>query len=214
MTISQQPAPARSDLTLTAPAPAPADGTADSRHPFRRQGYLLTAGAVTWAAAMVLFDLDPSSRTGVIGYAFGSGFFQVGVLALLWVLWQTNALGNGRIAKAALIVETVLLTFAIGSTAADGFGISDLSQPGWALLDACWPFSMFGMFLIGIRIAIAGKWQGVRRFWPLVAESWAVVTIPTLIVFGPAIAQVVAPLHLLVGYATLGVLVATKPAQR
>ncbi len=211
MTISQQPAPARSDLTLTGSVPARA--SIQVRHPFRRQGYLLTAGAVTWAVSMVLFGLDPETRSGVIGYAIGSGFFQFGVLALLSVLWRTDALGAGRLAKAAVVVETVLLTLAIGSTAADGFGVSDLNQPGWALLDAFWPLSMLGMFLIGIRIAIAGRWQGVRRFWPLVAESWAVVTIPTLVVFGPAVAQVVAPLHLLVGYAALGVLVATKPAQ-
>ena len=108
-------------------------------------------------------------------------------------------------------VLLAVVTLAIGSTIADGVGISDLNQPGWALLDAFWPFSMFGMFLIGIRIAVAGQWRGVRRFWPMVAESWAVVTIPTLIVFGPIVAQVVAPLHLLVGYAVLGVLVATKP---
>ena len=188
MTISQQPAPARSDLTLTAPAPA--EATADSRHPFRRQGYLLTAGAVTWAAAMVLFDLDPSSRTGVIGYAFGSGFFQVGVLALLWVLWQTKALGNGRIAKAALIVETVLLTFAIGSNAADGFGISDLSQPGWALLDACWPFSMFGMFLIGAAFMRSGAIQHPQQYPRLYTQlRWSVLALGLLAMLASFLVQ-------------------------
>ncbi len=207
MSVSQQPAPARSDLALAA-TPATTD-TAVGR-PFRRQGILLTVGSLAWATTMALFDLDPSSRVGVIGYAFGSGLFQVGLLALLWVLWQTDALGTGRVAKTALAIESVLVTLAIGSTIADGLGVSDMNQPGWALLDAFWPFSMLGMFLIGIRIAIAGQWKGVRRFWPLVAESWAVVTIPTLMVFGPTVAQVVAPLHLVVGYAVLGVLVATK----
>lgn len=211
MSVSQQPAPARSDLALTISdaAAAPVE-----RRPFLRQGLLLSIGSAAWAVAMVLFDLDPSSRVGVIGYAFGSGLFQAGLLALLWVLWQTDALGTGRVAKTALGIEAVLVTLAIGSTIADGLGVSDMNQPGWALLDAFWPFSMLGMFLIGIRIAIAGQWRGIRRFWPMVAESWAVVTIPTLIVFGPAVAQIVAPLHLLIGYVVLGVLVATKPAQR
>lgn len=208
MSVSQQPAPARSDLAVAA---SDAAATPAVRYPFRRHGFLLTIGSTVWADTMVLFDLDPTSRVGEIGYAFGSGLFQTGLLALLWVLWKTDALGTGKVAKTALGIETVLVTLAIGSTIADGVGISDLNQPGWALLDAFWPFSMFGMFLIGIRIAVAGQWRGVRRFWPMVAESWAVVTIPTLIVFGPIVAQVVAPLHLLVGYAVLGVLVATKP---
>ena len=211
MTVSQQPAPARSDLTVTVASPAVTDGAVT--HPFRRQGLLLTAGSAIWAAAMVLFGLDPATRAGEMGYSIASGVFHLGLLALLHVLWQTDALGTGRVAKGALAVETVLVTLAIGSTLADGIGVSDLSQPGWALLDAFWPFSMLGMFLIGIRIAIAGRWRGARRIWPLIAESWAVVTIPTLMVFGPDVAQVVAPLHLLAGYAVLGVLVATKPAE-
>ncbi len=210
MSVSQRPAPARSDL----PAAAAETAAPAVRRPYRRQGLLLTIGSIAWATTMVLFDLDPTSRIGVIGYAFGSGLFQAGLLALLWVLWQTDALGTGRVAKTALGIEAVLVTLAIGSTIADGLGVSDMNQPGWALLDAFWPFSMLGMFLIGIRIAIAGQWRGVRRFWPLLAESWAVVTIPTLIVLGPVVAQIVAPLHLLVGYAVLGVLVATKPAER
>lgn len=211
MTVSQQPAPARSDLTVAASNPA-TSRTAATGHPFRRQGLLLTAGSAVWAAAMVLFGLDPTTRAGEAGYSLASGHFQFGLLALLYVLWQTNALGAGSVAKTAIGVEAVLVTLAIGSTLADGIGVSDLSQPGWALLDAFWPLSMLGMFLIGVRIAIAGRWRGVRRIWPLVAESWAVVTIPTLMVFGPGVAQVVAPLHLLAGYAVLGLLVATKPA--
>jgi hypothetical protein len=178
--------------------------------PYVKHGLLLSGGALTWALGMVLFGLDPQTPVGEAGYSAASGLFQLGLLALLRVLWRTNALGSGRIAKAALVIETVLVCFAIGSTLADGLGVSDLTQPGWALLDACWPFSMVGMFVIGLRIAIAGRWHGVRRFWPMIAESWALVTIPSLMIFGPAVAAVVAPLHLLVGYVVLGVLVATK----
>jgi hypothetical protein len=66
------------------------------------------------------------------------------------------------------------------------------------------------LFLIGIRVAIAGRWKGVTRFWPMVAESWAVVVIPVMGIFGDAAAAVVAPLHLVVGYTVLGVLVSRK----
>lgn len=204
MTVFQKPAPARSDQSATAGA------TTAATRPYLVQGALLASGSALWAAAMVLFGLDPQTRAGVVVYAIASGVFQLGLLALVHVLWRTSALGAGRVARAFLALQAILISLAIGSTIADGAGVSDLSQAGWALLDAFWPFSMLGMFVIGVRIAIAGRWRGVRRFWPMLAESWAVVTIPTMIVFGQAAAQVVAPLHLLVGYATLGVLVATK----
>lgn len=205
MTVSHTPAPARSDLGHSRPSGDEPTGA----RPYLLHGLLLSGGALTWAVGMVLFGLDPQTAAGEAGYSAASGLFQLGLLALLRVLWQTNALGTGKIAKAVIMVETVLVGLAIGSTLADGIGVSDLSQPAWALLDACWPFSMLGMFIIGIRIAIAGRWHGVRRFWPMVAESWALVTIPSLMIFGSSVAAVVAPLHLLVGYVMLGLLVAT-----
>ena len=208
MTVSQTPAPARSDLAADL-SPASPPGQQEA-YPYRKHGALLTVGAVLWAGGMVAFGLDPQTPLGEVGYSATSGVFQLGLLALLRVMWRSQALGTGKLAKAAILFETLLVCLAIGSTIADGTGVSDLSQPGWALLDAFWPFSMLGMFIVGIRVAIAGRWHGARRIWPLIAESWALVTIPTLMVFGPAAAAVVAPLHLLVGYATLGILVATK----
>lgn len=207
MSLTTNPATARTDLSV--PASTSIQPARPTR-PFRLHGALLTAGALSWAAAIVWFGLDPQDRTGVVGFAVGSGLFQVGLLALLRVLRRTQALGTGRVARTALRIETVLVALAIASTTVDGLGVSNLDQPGWALLDTCWPLSMLGMFLIGIRIAIAGRWRGASRFWPMVAESWAVVVIPTLGIFGPAAAAVVAPLHLMVGYATLGVIVARK----
>lgn len=207
MTVSQTPAPARSDLTVGTPT----SGAVAAR-PFLKHGALLSAGAVAWAAAIAVIGLDPGTRFGEMAFSLGSGLFQLGVLALLRVLWRTNALGSGKLAKAALLVETALLTLAIGSTIADGVGLSDLTQPGWLLLDLFWPLSMLGMFFIGIRIAVAGRWTGPARFWPMIAESWAVVTVPSLMIFGPAAAQVIGACHLLIGYTVLGILVTRKSA--
>lgn len=202
--VSHSPAPARSDVA------AAATGAAATSQPFRTHGRVLTVGALAWAAGMVVTGLDPQESTGVMWYAAASGLFQVGLLFLLRVLWRTRALGEGRIARGVLRFEAVLVSLAIGSTVADGLGVSDLDQVGWALLDAFWPLSMLGMCFIGIRIAVAGRWRGVTRFWPMVAESWALVVIPVLNIFGEAAAAVVAPLHLVVGYAVLGVLVSRK----
>jgi hypothetical protein len=174
---------------------------------------LLSAGALSWAVTMAVGGLDPDTGTWQqITQGIASGVFQLGVMALLTVLWRTRALGEGRLARLALRVEAVILTLAIGSTTVDILGVSDLDKVGWVLLDMCWPLSMLGMFLIGVRIAIAGRWRGASRFWPMVAESWAVVTVPTLGIFGEGAASVVGPLHLVIGYTVLGQIVARKRA--
>lgn len=211
MTLSSNPAPARSDLTGADPTTQarPARG----RHPFVAHGALLSAGALAWSACILAFGVDPvGNPTELLLFGLGSGLFQIGLLALLRVLWRTRALGAGRIARSALIGESILVSFAIGSTLADAFSLSDLSQPAWAALDAFWPLSMLGMVGIGIRVAIAGRWTGVTRFWPLVAESWAVVVLPINGILGGGVARYVAAAHLVVGYAVLGVLVARKTA--
>lgn len=221
MTLSSNPAPARSDVPVDAAADVPGTGPGASapaarpraRHPFLFHGAALSAGALAWSASIVALGVDPvGDPNELLLFGLGSGLFQLGLLALLRVLWRTRALGPGRIARAALIVESVLLTFAIGSTLADAFAVSDLDQPVWAVLDAFWPLSMLGMVGIGIRIAIAGRWTGVARFWPLVAESWAVVVLPINGILGAGAAQYVAAAHLIVGYTVLGVLVARTTA--
>jgi hypothetical protein len=209
MSLTQTPAPARSDVATGANATA--SDRPGRTHPYRFHGTVLTAGAVAWSIAIALFGADPGDKTvPLVGFAIGSGFFQLGVMALLRVLWRSKALGPGRLARFFLRAEAVVLSLAIASTTVDALRLSDLTQPGWLMLDLCWPLSMLGMFAIGVRIAIAGRWQGVSRFWPMVAESWAVVTVPSLAIGGPSLARVVGALHLLVGYAVLGQIVARK----
>ena len=206
MSVQHTPAPARSDVPRTPARPA------DARppRPFYKRGMLLSAGAAMWAVEMMVLGSDPSGAFEEAVSSLTSGTFQLGLLGLLTVLDATKALGEGRLARFFLRLEAVVLLFAIGSTTVDGIGVSDLDKTGWLLLDLCWPLSMMGMFLIGIRIAIAGRWRGRARFWPLVAESWAPVVIPTFGIFGSTIAGVVAGLHLFVGYVVLGQIVARK----
>ena len=204
MTLEQTPPPARSDVRRL-----PAASTGSPR-PFLVHGTVLTIGAVAWAATQLAVGLDPQTRNGEIVYSISSGAFQVGLLCLLRVLWRTRALGEGRLARFFLRLVSVLVVLAIGSTAGDGLGLTDMDRLGWILLDMNWPLSMLGMFLIGIRIAVAGRWHGASRFWPILAESWAVVVIPTLAVAGDDVALVVSFLHLCLGYGVLGQIVARK----
>ena len=194
---------------LAAPVALPL--AAAPARPFVRHGRTLTAGAVLWSLATAFTGVDPSDQTvDLLVFCVGSGAFQVGLLALLRVLWRTQGLGRGRVARAVLRLEAVLVSLAICSTLVDGLGVSDLSQPGWMALDAFWPLSMLGMLLIGLRVAVAGRWTGASRVWPMVAESWVAVVLPTLGLLGYGAATVVSCVHLLVGYAVLGVLVSRK----
>ena len=203
-------APARSDVdrrSLAGPANNAAPGPA---RPYRVPGTVLTAGALLWAVAITLVGNDPQDPTGLVIFAVGSGAFQIGLFFLLSVLWRSTALGAGRVAKGFLVGEAVALFIALLSTISDGIGLTDLSQPLFLAVDLFWPISMLGMFGLAIRIAIAGRWRGLARFWPLVAESWAVCVIPTMMIMGQGAAQVVAVVHLVIGYATLGRIVARK----
>ncbi len=78
------------------------------------------------------------------------------------------------------------------------------------VLDAFWPLSMLGMFVIAVKIAVAGRWRGAARFWPLVAESWAPVVVPVFAI-APAVSHIVGAAHLAVGYVTLGIILAMRP---
>jgi hypothetical protein len=80
-----------------------------------------------------------------------------------------------------------------------------------AALDAFWPLSMLGMFVIGVKILFAGRWKGLARIWPSIAESWAVVCVPSMVIFGEAAVRWVGSAHLVVGYAALGLILAFRP---
>jgi hypothetical protein len=205
MSVQQTPAPARSDVPRR-----PASGTPTPTRPFYKRGMLLTGGAVAWGVDTLVFGSDPSGATEEALSSLTSGTFQLGLLGLLSVLYATKALGEGRLARFFIRLQAVLLCFAIGSTVADGIGVSDLDRTGWLLLDLFWPLSMLGMFFIGVRIAIAGRWHGKARFWPLIAESWGPVVVPTFGIFGSTVAGVVSFVHLCVGYGVLGQVVARK----
>ncbi len=205
MTIHTSPARARSDARdlLDAPTSRPISQSA-----VRRSGAALSLGAAAWAASMVVLGTNPTGGRGVVVGNLTALAFQLGVLCLLRVQVRTRATGTGAFARRFFHVEHVLLVLAMGSSVVDAFhGASTVLG---AVLDPFWPLSMLGMCAIGVRLAIAGRWRGVVRYWPLVAESWAVVTVP---VYGiaPHAAQYVGSAHLLVGYVVLGLLLVRHP---
>ena len=206
MSVTKTSAPARSDLAA-ASTPGPA---ATTPRPYFRHGTMLTVGALAWSSMIAVFGLNSDSTTYQYAHNASAFLFQLGVLALVRVLWRTKAIGAGRVARSVLRIEAGALALAMASTASDFFGLTNLDNPASLALDLFWPISMLGMFLIGIRIAIAGRWKGLSRYWPIVAESWAVVTVPTMAVFGEGVARWVGAAHLVIGYSVLGQIVARK----
>ncbi|RZU49494.1 hypothetical protein EV385_1245 [Krasilnikovia cinnamomea] len=134
------------------------------------------------------------------------------MLALVTAQLRTGATGVTRAARAMLKVEYGLLALATLWTVLHGF-FPALRDEAWlSILDAFWPLSMVGMFVIGLKIAFAGRWRGAARVWPMVAESWAVATIPVMAIFGFPVADWFGVAHLLAGYVTLGLILALRPA--
>jgi hypothetical protein len=132
-------------------------------------------------------------------------------MALLQVQLKTRAAGVSNAARRGLKVERVLLALAMVWSLVHGLFPSVRDETWLAVLDVFWPLSMLGMFIIGIKVAVAGRWRGPARLWSLLAETWAIVTVPTMAILGQAAADIVGPTHLLLGYTTLGLILACRP---
>jgi hypothetical protein len=206
--MTETPARARTDViagTGRRSAATPAHTT------IRRLGLGLTAGTLIWAACIFAFSTVGEGVQERINDLTGLAF-QLGLFCLLTVQFRTRATGLSRAAVAMLKVEAVILALASIWSLLHGILPENLQNATWLMvLDICWPLSMVGMMVIGIKLAITGRWRGLLRWWPLVAESWVFVTMPSVIVFGDAAARWVGGGHLLIGYATLGVLLALRP---
>lgn len=206
MTVSTTPAPARTDVAVT-PVAAPGSAT----QLVRRAGLAVAAGAGSWAIACAALGTTPDAGTWqatVVNLAAVA--FQLGLILLVRAQTRTGAVGTGTLARRLLHVEHGLLAMATVSSLMWALTPGLYDTGFFFVIDLFWPLSMLGMAAIGVRIAIAGRWKGVARFWPMVAESWAPVTVPTAFLL-PSITQYVGAAHLLVGYVVLGVILATRP---
>ncbi|MFC5062480.1 hypothetical protein [Actinomycetospora atypica] len=216
MSISSRPAvthhtvtrhtapPARTDVAPHPVAPPP---TASSR-PLRLLGVGLAVGAVIYGIAFMAravglaggFVID---ATGLV--------FQLGVFCLLAAMWRTGATGTTRLARTMLVVEAVVLGIA---TVQSAFTLPAAGGE-WGtvatVLDPFWPLSMLGMAVIGVKVAVAGRWRGALRAWPVVAETWVFVAMGSMALLSQTVGELVAGAHFVLGYGVLGLLLAVRP---
>ncbi|MFU8876243.1 hypothetical protein [Micromonospora sp. SL4-19] len=205
MTIRTQPVPARSAATLP---PPPATGVRAAT--VRKLGLALTVGTLAWAATIFTVGTTPEDTFRTSIGDLGGTLFQLGVFALLTIQFKTMATGTSKLARGMLRAEYVLL--ALATLWSILHAVPAFQDAGWLMiLDVFWPLSMLGMFVIGIKILFTGRWTGLARVWPTVAESWAVVTVPAFVIFGPPLSNWIGGGHLLLGYAALGVILALRP---
>lgn len=207
MNLSTVPATARTDVDVAPPVPP----TTTSRAAIRTAGAVLAAGTIAWASAGLYWGFDTKDEVGrVVGDLTGF-LFQCGVLALLHVQMRTRATGVKKINRRALQVEHVLLGLAMLWSLLHAALPSQRDAVWLGILDVFWPLSMFGMFLIGMKIAFRGRWRGAARVWSAIAETWAVATVPLFIIFGDGASSVVGSVHLLLGYTVLGLILVVRP---
>lgn len=209
MSFSVTPAGARIDQAAAAPVVPPRRGMQPAT--VRRLGVLLAVGAVVWATASGIYGFDTESAVGVVVEDLGGLAFQVGVMGLLHVQLGTRATGTKTINRRMLQVERVLLSIAMLWSVAHAALPGQRSAVWMGVLDVFWPLSMLGMFLIGIKIAVKGRWRGPARAWSLIAETWAVATIPVIAIAGQSAGDVAGVAHLLLGYTVLGLILALRP---
>ncbi len=183
---------------------------ADLVRSVQRRGYLLAAGAATWAATVFTVGTNPTDSLAMTIGDLGGLAFQAGVMGLIGAMGLTGAVGTTRTARVMLRVERVLLSLAMLWSVIHGLVPAWRDAPWLAALDVFWPLSMLGMFVLGIKILVAGRWRGVARVWPMVAESWAVVTVPTFVIIGEPVSNWVGGTHLLIGYTVLGLILARR----
>ena len=160
MTLTTTPAPARTDVP-TAPRRRPAP-------PVRRAGFAVAAGAADLGRrASATVGPQTTDPVGIMVSDLSALPFQLGLFVLVTAQLRTLATGTSRWPAGMLRVEYVLLVLATLWTVLHGL-VPSLRDDAWlAVLDLFWPLSMLGMFVIGVKIAVAGRWRGAARFWPL-----------------------------------------------
>jgi hypothetical protein len=220
-TVRTTPARARTDAApVTAPVHRPTTpaATRGSGSPGARAGTgrlrLLGAGLAVGATAYAVpFMLYGSHEAGIGRFMIDltGVFFQLGVFCLLAAMWRTRATGTSRLARTMIVVESVVLGLATVQSLLTLPSMGGEWSTAAEALDPFWPLSMLGMAILGVKVAVAGRWRGVLRAWPVVAETWIFVALPAMAVFGPGIGSVVAGGHFVVGYGVLGLLLAVRP---
>ena len=131
-------------------------------------GVLVALGGVLWGLSWLMSPSENDANSQIEIWA--SGVFQLGLLALLTVMWFSQATGVSRVARGFLAAEVVAVILAIAWTVPYLFDANRATTGVLVVLDAFWPLSMAGLIVIGILVARAARWPSPLRYLPLAAS--------------------------------------------
>ncbi|MFZ0142097.1 MAG: hypothetical protein WAL70_13525 [Aeromicrobium sp.] len=131
-------------------------------------GALVALGGVLWGLSWIMSPSDHDANSQVEIWA--SGVFQLGLLALLAVMWDSRATGTSRVARGFLAAEVVAVILAFAWTVPYLFDANRATTGVLVVLDVFWPLSMAGLIVIGILVARAAGWPSPLRYLPLAAS--------------------------------------------
>ena len=164
-------------------------------------GALVTLGGVLWGLSWILTPSQQGDNSQVEIWA--SGVFQLGLLALLLVMWVSRATGTSRTARGLLAAEVVAVILALAWTVPYLFDANRPTTGILVVLDAFWPLSMAGLVVIGVLVVRAGQWPSPLRYLPLAASL--VIPVDIAVSWAPdEIRSAVMGSYLAVSYGLLG----------
>ena len=173
-------------------------------------GALVALGGVLWGLSWIMSPSENDANSQVEIWA--SGVFQLGLLALLVVMWSTQATGTSRVARAFLAAEVVALILAIAWTVPYLFDANRPTTGVLVVLDAFWPLSMAGLIVIGVLVVRAARWPSPLRYLPLVASL--LIPVDIAVAWTPdEVRNAVMGAYLAVSYGLLGLVLIRQASQ-
>lgn len=128
-------------------------------------GGLVALGGALWGLSWIISPSENDANSQVEIWA--SGVFQLGLLALLVVMWSSQATGTSRVARSLLAAEVVAVILASAWTVHYLFDANRPMTGVLVVLDVFWPSSMAGLIVIGVLVARAARWPTPLRYLPL-----------------------------------------------
>ncbi len=173
-------------------------------------GALVALGGALWGLSWIMSPSDNDANSQVEIWA--SGVFQLGLLALLAVVWSSRATGTSRVARGFLAAEIVAVILAIAWTVPYLFDANRPTTGVLVVLDAFWPLSMAGLIVIAVVVARAARWPAPLRYLPLAASL--LIPVDIAVAWTPdEVRNAVMGVYLTVSYGLLGLALIRQASQ-
>ncbi|CAN5596258.1 hypothetical protein BH23CHL2_BH23CHL2_11910 [soil metagenome] len=180
-------------------------------------GVIIALGAVIWSLGWLRAGVRPIGPDGnPINdqvEIWAGGVFQIGLVALLFIMLATRATGANRLGRWVLNAEIVALALAIAWTIPFLFDANRPHNVILLVLDAFWPLSILGLIAVGVLVIRARRWPVPVRYLPLAASLIIPVDIFLMVTGVDEWTQIVLrSAYLAVTYTLLGVAIILQVA--